>query len=65
MGKEGMPQRLWYKTVPGIMLLWSPGASLLHLGSRIHGYSAIGEPERPPTSLYTEKSQATEPEACV
>lgn len=51
VGKEGMPQRLWYKNVPGVMLLWSSGASLLHLGSRIHDYSATGDPERPYTAL--------------
>lgn len=57
MGREGMLQRLWYQNVPGVTLLWSPGTSLLPLDSRIYGHSAMGDPERPPTSFYTEKSQ--------
>jgi hypothetical protein len=52
-------QRLWYQNMPGVMLLCSLGASLLPLDSRIHGHSATGGPERPPTSFYTEKSQVT------
>lgn len=54
-----MPQRLWYKHMPGTMLPWSLGASLLHLGGR---YVAV-HPQETWRGSPTSHRKLTEPEA--